>query len=98
MNIQKLLILFSSVLIFTISCEKIKKQESGETLNQTTDFREEKKAIIETLNNETRAAFQRDYESWQDKWIHDEDITKIYIDFPESSCSESLGWEELANS
>ena len=96
MNFKKLMILTSTVLFFTISCEEIKKQESEETVDQTTDTTQEKEAILETLNNETRAAFQRNYESWKEKWVHDEDITKIYIDFPENTFSESLGWNEIS--
>ncbi len=58
-------------------------------------YAQEKKAILATLNNETKAAFQRDYEAWQQYWVHDPDITKIYIDFPENSFSESLGWKKI---
>lgn len=96
MNNKKLMILISSVLFFTISCEEIKKRESEETIYQKTDIGQEKEAILETLNNETKAAFQRDYESWKEKWVHDEDITKIYIDFSENTFSESLGWNEIS--
>ena len=56
----------------------------------------EKKAILATLNNETKAAFQRDYKTWQTYWVHDEDITKVYLDFPENTFSESLGWSEIS--
>lgn len=59
------------------------------------DVEQEKKAILNTLNNETKAAFQRDYEAWQNYWVHDNDITKIYLDFPENTFSESMGWAEI---
>lgn len=55
----------------------------------------EKNAILKVLNDETKAAFQRDYDAWQNYWVHDADITKTYLDFPENTFSESLGWEEI---
>ncbi|MGD1945881.1 MAG: hypothetical protein ACFB0A_06405 [Croceivirga sp.] len=60
------------------------------------DLDMEKKAILAALNNETKAAFQRDYEAWQTYWVHDADITKVYLDFPENTFSESLGWSEIS--
>ncbi|MDT0606842.1 hypothetical protein [Croceitalea rosinachiae] len=66
--------------------------ETATTLN----LAEEKKAILATLNNETKAAFQRDYQTWQAYWVHDNDMTKVYLDFPENTFSESLGWSEIS--
>lgn len=59
-------------------------------------YEEEKAAILKTLNNETKAAFKRDYESWQDKWVHDPEMTKTYLDFSEDTFSESIGWAEIS--
>lgn len=82
--------------MFFMGCKEVSMVESEPaSASQTIDFDSEKAAILETLNNETIAAFQRDYKTWQSKWVHDSDITKTYIDFPENSFSESLGWTEI---
>lgn len=96
MNIKKMMTFTFLVFLFTTSCEEIKKEETEKIVNQTVDIEQEEKAILETLNNETKAAFQRDYEAWKEKWVHDSNITKIYIDFPENTFSESLGWNEIS--
>lgn len=96
MTRKKLIVFAFAALLFTISCEKTKKQRTDEEANQASDFEQEKTAILETLNNETKAAFQRDYQAWQDKWIHDPSITKTYIDFADSAFSESVGWHEIS--
>ncbi len=61
----------------------------------TPSFEDEKTAILNTLNNETRAAFARDYEGWQSKWIHGDFVTKTYLEIPDSTFAETLGWEEI---
>lgn len=73
------------------SAQRVKPQAIG-----TEDIALEKGEILNALNNETKAAFQRDYEAWQGYWVHDADITKIYLDFPENTFSESLGWSEIS--
>lgn len=75
------------ILISAISC--------NQTPSATINIEEEKAAILAVINNETKAAFQRDYEGWKDKWIHREDITKTYINFADNTMSESLGWEKI---
>jgi len=93
---KKLIIFIFSVLLLSVGCQEVKKQQTDEKENLELDFKEEKKAILETLNNETKAAFQRNYEDWQTKWIHDPSVTKIYINFPENTFSESVGWGEIS--
>ena len=56
---------------------------------------EEKAAILTTLNNETKAAFLRDYEAWKTHWVHADYVTKVYLDYPDSSFSESRGWAPI---
>ncbi len=56
---------------------------------------QEEAAILATLNEETAAAFSRDYDSWQAKWVHSPFVTKTYIDFPENTFTETRGWEEV---
>lgn len=55
----------------------------------------EKAAILQTLNDETKAAFERNYDEWQSKWVHEQRVTKTYLDFSEDSFSESVGWQEI---
>jgi len=96
MTNKKLIVLIFSVLLITSSCGESKKDnmdiEAGGSINPE----KEKKAILATLNNETKAAFQRDYDAWKEKWVHDPNITKTYINFPESTFTESIGWNEIS--
>ncbi|MFD0861469.1 hypothetical protein ACFQ1M_04570 [Sungkyunkwania multivorans] len=85
------------ILIFAISCKQVDKQDIHKIEDKEVNFEQEKQAILETINNETKAAFQRDYESWQEKWVHDPDITKTYINFADNSFSESIGWDEISD-
>jgi hypothetical protein len=96
MSIKKLLILTFSAFLLITSCKELKKEKTLETVDQQIPAEQEKKAILETLNNETKAAFQRDYEAWEDKWVHDASITKTYIDFSENTFSESVGWKDIS--
>ena len=84
------------LVITTISSCKTKEEPiTPEVAAQEAGLEEEKLAILNTLNNETKAAFQRDYEAWQQYWVHDSTITKTYLDFPENTFSESLGWAKI---
>ena len=85
------------ILIFAMGCGNNIKTTPTNKENQTSNFDQEKTAIIATLNDETKAAFQRDYESWKGKWVHDSTITKTYINFPENSFTESIGWKEISS-
>ena len=96
MTIKTLMIFTFLGLLITMSCKEDKKYGTEKIVNQETNVEKEKEAILETLNNETKAAFQRDYEAWTEKWVHDPNITKTYIDFPESTFSESVGWNEIS--
>ena len=95
---NKILIIFLfATLIFSIGCEEDTKIKTDNEANQSLSFEHEKTAILETLNNETKAAFRRDYDSWKEKWVHDPTITKTYIDFSENSFTESIGWNEISS-
>ncbi|MEM8928139.1 MAG: nuclear transport factor 2 family protein [Bacteroidota bacterium] len=83
------------LLLITLSCKKVPAEATIETENNELTYEQEKRSILATLNNETKAAFQRDYDAWQNYWVHDEDIAKVYLDFPENTFSESLGWAEI---
>lgn len=89
MTIHKPILCLFTFLFFLISCT--------EKPTPSPTPAEEKKAILQALNDETKAAFQRDYEGWTKKWVHDPTITKTYLNFPDSSFSESMGWEEISS-
>ncbi len=80
-----------SILLLLIGCTS-----SLEEQFPNANFEEEKAAILETLNNETKSAFQRDYELWASHWIHGANISKTYINFADSSYSESIGWKKVS--
>lgn len=84
-------------LFYILSCKEAKDEKSEDVTNRASSFEAEKAAIIETLNSETKAAFQRDYESWADRWVHEPTITKTYINYADSSFSESVGWNEISD-
>lgn len=86
----------SLLMLISIRCGEVKKDNQNIEVDTSIDSEAEKKAILETLNNETKAAFERDYDAWKQKWVHDPNITKTYIDFPENSFSESVGWNEIS--
>ena len=56
----------------------------------------QKQAILKTLNDETTAAFQRDYDAWQSQWVHSPTMTKVYEDLAGGESSTSTGWEEIS--
>ena len=66
----------------------------SEKNSQSEDF--EKQAILERLNNETKDAFQRDYEAWTKNWVQNPSISKVYMNFVDSTFSESIGWKVIS--
>jgi hypothetical protein len=87
------ILIFSAALLF-IGCEGSKNQTTADTV-EAISFEQEKTAILQTLNQETVAAFSRDYNRWKEKWIHEPFVTKTYIDYPENHFTETLGWGEV---
>ncbi len=65
------------------------------TTDQSENYEAEKFAILNVLNNETKAAYSRDYEGWKEKWIHKQYVSKTYMDFSNDSMTETLGWDEI---
>ncbi|GMN08557.1 hypothetical protein MTsPCn5_39470 [Croceitalea sp. MTPC5] len=96
MTIKKPFVFILLFLFCVTGCQEVKKQGIVETANEKPNSTEEKKAILKTLNDETKAAFERDYDAWQKKWVHDPNITKTYIDFEKGTFSEALGWNEIS--
>ncbi len=84
------------ILLIAISCKENEITKMDQVVHTEIDIENEKKAILKTLNNETKAAFQRNFKDWEDTWVNDSDITKIYIDFPDSTFSESVGWNKIS--
>ncbi|MTB52424.1 hypothetical protein [Lewinella sp. W8] len=84
-------LLLSLTLAFLVGCADATENQADVTVSHD----QEKAAILATLNAETRAAFQRDYELWQTKWVHDPSVTKTYLNFADSTFSESIGWEAI---
>ncbi|MAZ26464.1 MAG: hypothetical protein CL868_05215 [Cytophagaceae bacterium] len=91
-------LLSSAILILFIfaSCGENKDPENNGTVSEQINPALEKQAILERLNNETKDAFQRNYEAWTKNWVHDENISKVYVDFADSTFSESIGWEKIS--
>lgn len=92
---------YSLICILLISCilPSCKEQEEShraQAKTNETNFELEKQAILERLNKETKDAFRRDYEAWTKNWVHDPQISKIYLDFPDHTFSESIGWEKIS--
>lgn len=82
------------LIILVIACkEQVQRETTPE--KPEVSFEVEKAAILQTLNSETEAAFSRNYEAWQEKWVHDLAMTKIYLNFTDSTFSESIGWKEV---
>jgi len=63
--------------------------------DENTNFDLEKAAILKTINDETKAAFNRDYEGWKSKWLHESFVSKTYMQFSDSTFSETLGWPAI---
>ncbi|MFY0591014.1 nuclear transport factor 2 family protein [Roseivirga sp.] len=59
------------------------------------NFETEKAEILHTINSETAAAFNRNYELWKSYWVQKAYVTKTYINFSDSTSTETLGWEKV---
>ena len=77
--------------LFT-SCEQSTKSKSALS---NEDYQLEKKAILEALLNETKAAFARDYEAWKANWVHRTSISKTYMNLADTTFSEMTSWNEI---
>ncbi len=82
-------------LLLIAACAGPSEPTTAEDSSSGEDPTAEKAAILRVLNEETIAAFSRDYTGWQDKWIHTPYVTKTYMNFADSSMTETLGWAEV---
>ncbi|MHA7057033.1 hypothetical protein ACWGOQ_0007430 [Aquimarina sp. M1] len=96
MTLNKIIVFFFVIVLYT-SCQKEEKDKANDEITHSLDFEQEKHAILKTLHNETKAAFQRDFKSWRYHWIQDSTIYKTYINFEKNSFSESIGWSEISS-
>lgn len=95
-RINKACILFLIMTsISTVACKEVPDNKTNGATIKTIDIESEKKAILETLNSETKAFFNRDYEGWKSKWIHEPFVTKSYMLMTDSTLSETLGWDAI---
>ncbi len=93
---QKIVITFLlTAFLFSISCKELTSEKTENTTNQAGTFEQEKEAILQTINGETKAAFNRNYKSWKEKWVHEKYVTKTYMDFRDDSMTETLGWNDI---
>ena len=92
---QNLKVFLLSTFLFFIGCTKDTNKQIIESTSSTKNFETEKAAILEGLNNETKAAFNRDYEGWKGYCVHESYVSKTYMQFPDSSMTETLGWDEI---
>jgi len=88
MNNKTLFFFIIITMLFLISCQ-------DEYINQVAIDKKEKSLIQDKLRSETELAFARDYSEWQNCWVHRNDISKTYINFVESTHSESIGWIKI---
>lgn len=95
MKIRTFFFILISSLILHFGCQKNMPEKINGTKNQLAQFEEEKAAILKVLNDETKAAFNRDYQSWKEKWVHEKYVTKTYINFADSTMTETLGWNDI---
>ena len=96
MKIRNLFPFTLLILCIFISCKEQRESGLDKTVGQQLNLELEKQAILERLNNETKDAFQRDYKAWTENWVHDPSISKVYMNFVDSTFSESIGWNEIS--
>jgi len=92
----RFLILFLAIFsLLWLSCGDATDQQDYQVVADKGSAESEKARILEVLNAETAAAFSRDYDAWNSKWVHEPYVSKTYIDFADSSMSETLGWNDI---
>ena len=95
MSSKLLVIFFLIVSLAATSCQEATRENAPDTTGPAVNVEQEKVAILATINRETEAAFRRDYRGWQDYWVHAPYVAKTYMEMPDSSMSETLGWQAI---
>lgn len=88
MKYRTLLFFTISIIIISISCQ-------SNNIDKIVGEAKEKSLITEKLQSETELAFARNYDAWQNCWVHRNNISKTYINFVDSTHSESIGWQKI---
>ncbi|MFP2996589.1 hypothetical protein ABN763_11785 [Spongiivirga sp. MCCC 1A20706] len=91
-------IIITMLVVFSLfSCKETSvPTDANETISDAKGrYTKEKAAILSVLNEETKAAFTRDYETWKDQWVHEAYVTKTYMQFTDSTMTETVGWNEI---
>lgn len=96
MKIRNILPFTLLTLCIVGSCKDGEENKVDGSVIEQIDPESEKQAILDRLNNETKDAFQRDYKAWTKNWVHDPNASKVYINFVDSTFSESIGWKEIS--
>lgn len=96
MKTKTLFLIITLISCVFISCKEQEHSGIDKAVKKEANFELEKQAILERLNNETKDAFQRDYEAWTTNWVHDSSISKVYMNFADSTFSESIGWKKIS--
>lgn len=91
-------ILLSILMAFSFftSCSEKKDSKANEAGIIQRNPELEKQAILDRLNNETKDAFNRDYQAWTENWVHNPNISKVYMNFVDNTFSESIGWKKIS--
>lgn len=97
MNHKLISFIFIFMVIALVACNEHKTNEIIENVSSTDNVEIEKKAILKTLNDETKSAFNRDYQGWRENWVHEKYASKTYMNFADNTMTETLGWEEISN-
>lgn len=96
MKIRNSITMSLLMLCIFVSCKEKKEAKIDTLVHAPLNPVLEKQAILKRLNQETKDAFQRDYEAWTTNWVHDPSISKVYVDFADSTFSESIGWKKIS--
>ena len=96
MNFLKKTLIILFLITTTVACnEAAKKSDKEKTIDTSTVIADEKQAILTRLQKETEDAFDRNYEAWRTNWVHDSTVAKTYMNFVDSSFTETVGWQEV---
>lgn len=95
MNKQNIFFLLAAFALFGTACGQNKSVSEPPMMTNETTEAQEKAAILAVLNNETKAAFERDYELWKTYWVYESYVSKTYLNFADSTMTETLGWQQV---
>lgn len=86
-------ILLLCVGLLILSCESTSDTTTNQQESMTENIENTKKAIEETLKQETRYFCERNLEKWQEQWSQQPFVSKMYAG--EKKFEEFTTWEEI---